>query len=453
MTSLVRLGSAASPGGGPGSRSGRDLTAAGAGLTGLAGLVLLAQQPFSRNGFQLVLVFAMFALFVPAARAVERLAEPLAVRLAVLGGAALQLVTLRVRPWSTDDHLRYVWDGRVQAAGIDPYRYVPGASQLAGLRDAWLFPDGVTPRLNHPNVRTIYPPVAQAWFWLVQVLSGGRGHGLQLQVASALVAVVVSLTVVIVLRRNGADPRRVVWWAWCPVVVLEAGGNAHVDLLGALFVVLAFGWMSSRRWVGGGVLLGLAIATKLLPVLVAVGVPPRRSLRVGLAATAAVAIVYLPHLVVLGTDVTGFLGGYLAEESRDRYDLLRFLLPDLLAAPAGVLVLTVTALWLWRAAGRREALGEPPQPWVGAAAMVGVSFIVVTPPYPWYGLLLVPLVALGAPRIWLVVAVAVYPVYSAAALGDAYYGTRVVSYGLATVVLVGAWWQSSHRVGPAEVRR
>ncbi|MBI4941104.1 MAG: hypothetical protein HY830_10190 [Actinobacteria bacterium] len=423
-----------------------DAAVAGAGLVALAVLVLLAQQPFSRGVPQLVLTMGMFGVFVAAARAAERLAEPACLRFAVLGGAALQVVALRVRPWTTDDHLRYAWDGRVQAAGIDPYRYVPGAPELAGLRDPWLFPDGTTPALNHPSVRTIYPPVAQAWFWLVHVLSGGRGQGLQLQIGAALLAAAVSLAVVVVLRWTGNDPRRVVWWAWCPAVVLEAGGNAHVDVLGVLFVVSALGLVGTRSWWAGGFLLGLAVATKFVPALVAVGVPPRRSLRVATAAAAAVAIVYLPHVAVLGTDVVGFLGGYLAEEQTDRYDLLRFLLPDVLAAPAGVLVLTATALRQWGSAGRREARGQPPQPWSDAAVLVGVSFLVVTPAYPWYALLIVGLVALGAPRIWLVVAAAVYPVYAAAALGDTYYATRVVSYGLAAVILLVTFIRARTRV-------
>jgi hypothetical protein len=419
-------------------RSRAALVTAVAGLAGLGVLVTVAQLPGSRGVRQLALVLAMFVVFAVAASAVERLREPVAVRLAVAGGALLQLAALRVRPWTTDDHLRYAWDGRVQAAGTDPYRYVPGAPELAALRDPWLFPDGVHPRLNHPGVRTVYPPVAQAWFWLVEVLSGGRGEGRQLQVASAVLAVAVAVAVVVVLRRTGGRAHRVVWWAWCPTVVLEAGGNAHVDVLAALLVVVSLGLLSARRWVAGGVALGLAVATKFVPALIAVGVPPRRSLRVGLAAAAAVATVYLPHVLVLRGDVTGYLGGYLAEESTDRYDLLRVLLPEPVVEPVAVVLLAVAALWLWRDAAAAQASGAPPRPWAGAAAMVGISFLVVTPAYPWYALLLVPLVALGAPRIWLVVAAAVYPVYSAADLDDTYFGTRVVSYGLAALVLLAA---------------
>jgi hypothetical protein len=422
---------------------------AGIGLAGLAGLLAAGQLPATRGVPRLVLVLAMFALFVPSALAVQRLAPRVAVRVAVGGGLLLQLVALRVRPWMTDDQLRYAWDGRVQAAGIDPYRYVPGAPELRPLRDAWLFPDGVTPRLNHPGDRTIYPPVAEAWFWLVHVLSGGRGQDLPLQVGAAVLAVLVGGLLVRALRRTGGDPSRVVWWSWCPTVALEAGGNAHVDVLAALLLVGCLGLLAGRRATAAGVLLGLAVATKFLPALIAVGVPPRRWARVALPAAGVVAVVYLPHLLAVGTGVTGFLGGYLDQESHDQFDLLRFLLPDPVARPAGLAVLVGTAAWLWRRTAREDAAGAAPTPWRPAAAMVGVAFLVVTPPYPWYALLLVPLVALGAARIWLVVAAAVYPVYAAADLGHAYYGTRVLSYGAAALVLLA--WAAHRRLRPRPV--
>ena len=57
---------------------------------------------------------------------------------------------------------RYVWDGRVQLAGINPYRYVPAADQLAFLRDAAVYPNINRAEYAH----TVYPPVAQAIFAL-----------------------------------------------------------------------------------------------------------------------------------------------------------------------------------------------------------------------------------------------------------------------------------------------
>ncbi len=428
----------------PGAAGPRSAATAAALAGLLLAVLLVARQQLLLAGHglaALALIATMFLAYVVGAVALQRLRERASVRLAVVVGAVLQVLALRTRPLGTDDYLRYAWDGRVQAAGIDPYRYPPGAPQLAFLRDAWLFPDGHTPRLNHPAERTIYPPVAQAWFWLVHVVSGGAGQGRALQVGAAVLAVATSLVIVMVLRRNGSDARRVAWWAWCPTVVVEAGGNAHVDVLGALLTVVALGLVARRRWVAGGAVLGLAVATKLLPALVAVGVPPRRAVRAGLAAAGAVALVYLPHVAVLGAGVTGFLGGYLREESTDRFALVRAVLPDVAVRPVSWALLVATALLVWRRADADERGGVPPRPWSHAAVMVGVAFVLIEPAYPWYALLLVPLVALGASPAWLAVAVAPYLVYAAVLFDHAYAGTRVVGYGAAALVVAAsaAW--------------
>ena len=400
---------------------------------------LRVHPPASAPWLMLAAIGGLFALYFGAAHLVLRCPQRFGVQLAVVGGAALQAIAVQVAPRNTDDYLRYAWDGRVQAAGISPYRYPPGAPELAFLRDDWLF-DGTEPLLNHPSSSTIYPPVAQAWFWLVHVVSGGAGRQVPMQLGMALLAVATAVAIVVVLRRTGGDQRLVVWWAWCPTVVLEAGNNAHIDVLAAMLTVVALGALALRRWSSGGVLLGLAVATKVLPLLVAAAVSPRRSLRVGIAAALAVAAVYLPHVIALGGVPTGFLGGYLDEESLGRFRLLKAVLPD--GGPvtaAALLILAATAVLVWRHADRTEAAGRPLQPWHGAAVMVGISFIVLTPSYSWYALVLVPLVALGARPAWLWVVAAGYPVYSGEALPTGLQGTRVVSYGLAALLVAAAY--------------
>ena len=102
---------------------------------------------------------------------------------------AVQATGLLVFPLTSDDIYRYVWDGRVQLAGIDPYRFVPLDPALTFLRDAQLFPPGGPPAINRPGVHTIYPPGAQAlftavafllptWLGLARAAGGGRfGRG------------------------------------------------------------------------------------------------------------------------------------------------------------------------------------------------------------------------------------------------------------------------------------
>jgi len=88
----------------------------------------------------------------------------------VLGAAvAMRLLTLAAPPVLSSDIYRYVWDGRVQLAGINPYRYLPAADELAFLRD-----QAVYPHINRADyAHTVYPPAAQAIFAAAAVATPG----------------------------------------------------------------------------------------------------------------------------------------------------------------------------------------------------------------------------------------------------------------------------------------
>src|SRR5579862_6401090 len=162
------------------------VAAIGLAIVVMAGMVLLVVRP-SVNPAQikpLPLIATAWLAFLSAAWLLRKVPLRAAVALVLLGGIAVQLTAVSAPPKNSDDLYRYIWDGRVQAAGIDPYDYVPAASQLVGLRDAFLWnPDAtycVTPAtvagypgmdltqgctmINRPLVPTIYPPVAEAYF-------------------------------------------------------------------------------------------------------------------------------------------------------------------------------------------------------------------------------------------------------------------------------------------------
>ncbi len=432
-----------------------------AAVAGLAGtmvavrLVVLAGDPEQGRWRLLAAITAAWVAFAVGAWGVRRMPARAAVPLLVLGGLALQAVAMTAPPRLSDDYYRYAWDGRVQAAGISPYAYPPTDEALADLRTPWLFPPGCTTttdgvqhvctRMNHPLAVTIYPPVAQAAFLAGHVVTaplgedGGRERSWQ--VLGAALATATTVALLAVLRRRG-DPRQVVLWAWCPTVVLETGGNAHIDVLASLLVVLALGAVARGRRQRGGVLLGLAIATKLLPVVLlpALAGPLRERVgswlrgpgRLALVAGVVLALTYLPHLVVVGTDVLGYLPGYLPEEGFDgqtRFPLLRPL-PGRVAAAAGLVLLAALAGWALRTV-------EPDRPWSTATVLVGLTFVVVGFSYPWYALLLVPLVALDGRGRWLAVAAAAYPAYLAPALGFAIHSVAALAYAVALVVALG----------------
>jgi chromate transport protein ChrA len=365
-------------------------------------------------------------LFAAAALAVRRAPVRHAVVLILAGGVAVAATGLLAPPRTSTDSYRYAWDGRVQAAGISPYDHAPADPSLVELRDDWLFPTGARcepfgrariagpegevhcTRINRPNVHTIYPPFAEGYFLLVHAVSPDDARHKALQVGGALLAVGTTVALVLVLRRRG-DPRTAVYWAWCPAVPLEAVNNAHVDVLGVLLAVVGLAVVVRRRF-GGGVLLGAAIATKLLPAVVLpgalAGVRRRRDAAAVLVpAAAVVGLSYLPYVLLSESSVLGYLSGYTKEEgyddpsARNRYALLRLVLPDAWALPAVVVVILAVVWYVLRR-------GDPERPWSGALLVTGAAFLLMTPGYSWYALLLVALVALDGRWEWLGVAAA-----------------------------------------------
>lgn len=410
----------------------RSLGAVAAAIV-LPGLVLLSvrQYPQVVRLGPLPVSAALWAAFAAGAWCVLGTSARRAIPLILLGGIAIQLAALSAPPRGSDDLYRYIWDGRVQVQGIDPYRYVPAAPQLAGLRDPFLWPGsgphcvapgeteqdsaGAGPalapgctRINLPAVHTIYPPVAEAYFTVVRVASPPGSGSVPIQAGAALLAVATTVLLLTGLKRAGRDPRLAVLWAWCPVVGLEAGNNAHVDVLAAFLTVGALLVLARPgRWprtAAGGALLGLAIAAKVTPVLTAPAVLRRRPAAVIAAAAAATATVYLPHVLAVGSGVIGFLPGYLTAQgytSGSRFQLLSLIVPGKWAAVAAVAVLALAGITMLRRA-------DPDRPWRGAVVMTGAALVVTTPWITWYSMLLVALVAMDGRAEWLALAAARY---------------------------------------------
>ncbi|MFJ6719269.1 glycosyltransferase family 87 protein [Streptomyces sp. NPDC091259] len=398
---------------------------------------------------------AAWALFGAAVWSLRGVPRRLVAPLVSAGALAVALAGLAGPPLTSTDSFRYAWDGRVQAAGISPYDHAPADPALRGLRDDWLFPrggsacagpgrvavePGVCTRINRPTVHTIYPPVAEGYFALVHVLSPAGVRHKALQVGGALTALAVTGALLLVRGRAGADPRTVAYWSWCPAVAVEAVNNAHVDGLAVLLSVAALGVVARNR-VAGGALFGLAVAAKLLPAVLLpgalAGVRRWRDAAALLLPTAAVVVLaYLPYVLVSRSSVFGYLGGYAQEEGyRDpgaggRYALLRLVLPASWAVPAVALGMAAVVAYVWWR-------GDPLRPWSGALTVTGTAFLLMTPGYSWYALLLVALVALDGRAEWLGVAVAGAAAYVCApALGGA---TVQVAYGLAAAAVVAGW--------------
>lgn len=440
------------------------VAAIGVALSVAAMLLLLVVRP-SLDPAQLrplPLIIGAWLAFLVAAWLLRKVPRRTAVVLILLGGIGLQAVAVSVPRAYSNDLYRYMWDGRVQAAGIDPYQYVPSATQLTGLRNEFLFYPGaqycVSPgyvashpaaeltsgctRINRPTVPTIYPPVAEAYFLGVYYLHPADDSSLPIQATTAAVAVLVTVLLLVGLGRLGRDVRMAALWSWCPTVVLEAGNSAHVDVVAVAITAAAILALATarttRRTVAGGILLGLAIATKLTPVLAVPALLRRRWFTVAVAASGAFIAVYVPHLVRVGAKVVGFLPGYLQQEnytSGTRYGIIGLFIIGPLATVVALLILAAVAFAVLQ-------FSPPDRPWSGAVVMTAAALAVATPHYQWYSLLLVMLVALDGKPEWLAFTAGGY--YAAyPALGARYYIPPrlqdAVAYGVPLVVVAAGW--------------
>ncbi len=177
----------------------------------------------------------------------------------LLGLALLfRLTLLFSQPSLSDDIYRYVWDGRVQLAGINPYLHAPEAPDVAQLRD------GQYSGINHKDISTIYPPLAQGFFLLVCAL-----HASVLAMKGALVLVELGLVLLLlrILHQRGLDQRRVLLYAWNPLPVIEVAGSGHLDVLAVSLLLLALYWLETGRRLPALATAAAALLAKFLPAL------------------------------------------------------------------------------------------------------------------------------------------------------------------------------------------
>jgi alpha-1,6-mannosyltransferase len=311
--------------------------------------------------------------------------------------AGCRLVCLFSPPFLSTDIFRYVWDGRVQAAGINPYRYIPADSHLAFLRDAEIYP--------HINRRTyahtIYPPGAQILFLLITRISESVRW---MKAAMVGLEALTIWAVVKLLAAAGLRREQVLIYAWHPLLLWEVGSSGHVDGAALPLIALALLFYIRHKPAATGVALGAATLVKLYPIVILPALVRRKNWRRGdwkmPASVAGIIVAGYACYLSVGSHVLGFLPEYAKEEgleSGSRYFLLTLARHGLhwegipSAAFYGFAAVLLLGLALWAFCGV-ETGGE-----AGARATVRYAFVIATAlmllfssHYPWYYLWLLP---------------------------------------------------------------
>lgn len=351
----------------------------------------------------IVIALLQGAVWALAAAVVMRSTDQRPALALILGTAILlRLIALGAPVFLSDDINRYIWDGRVQAAGINPYRYIPTDPDLAPLRD-----EAIYPNINRNNYApTIYPPVAQMLFLLANRVGE---TALAVKLVFVAVEAVGIGALLLILRSVGAPRERILLYVWHPLPVWEIAGSGHIDAAVVAFAALALAAAVHGRRAWSGAALAAATLVKFFPLVLAPALwrPGKSNIgdwRWPAAFFAVIVAAYLPYLGV-GSRVLGFLPGYVAEENLASgsgfwlLDTIRCAVPMPLAAYLGVAMIALAGLSI-------GALRRPPDPrWslLWATQLGTAALFFASPHYPWYFVWLVALLTAAPwwPGWWL----------------------------------------------------
>ncbi|MFQ5504829.1 MAG: hypothetical protein ACE5F1_08545 [Planctomycetota bacterium] len=335
-------------------------------------------------------------------------------------GLLLRLIGQLGGPSLSDDLYRYVWEGRMQLAGKNPYLLAPEHPSVRAPGDP------VWERVNHREVPAAYPPVCQLYLRLLAATGGGV---VWFRAGFALLDVLLLFLLAAWLARIGVDPGRSLVYALCPLVVVELGTEGHNDSL-ALFLLIAALALLGRAGDGEtraswtrislvGVLYGASIAAKFLPGFLLPWLL-RRDWRLLPACLVTVCLGYLPFLE--GVERLGDLF-----EGLDQYatrwranDSMFILIHDATASVQEWLKSTGSESWFATAALHRTSkvplyaillvgglivfLVEK-EPGRVPAPMLALLFIVTPTLHPWYVCWVVPFLArTPSPALFVLVA-------------------------------------------------
>jgi hypothetical protein len=171
-------------------------------------------------------------------------------------------------PQLSDDFYRFIWDGRLLAAGHHPFAelpryYIENNISISGI-DQHLFS-----KLNSPDYFTIYPPVNQFTFWLAAKLSFHSIFASVVIMRLFIIAAEIGSIWLIrkILYHFQLPSNKVLMYALNPLVVIELTGNLHFEALMIFFLLLSFWLLIKGRSNFSAVAFSLAICTKLVPIM------------------------------------------------------------------------------------------------------------------------------------------------------------------------------------------
>jgi hypothetical protein len=302
---------------------------------------------------------------------------------------------LRVPSLAGEDIHRYVWDGRLQRLGYNPYFVVPSDPAVEWLH----IPE--TRNMSSPDLPSPYPPGAQLFFRAVTAVHEST---FALRLAFVICDFAIVFVLLDVFRHSHQGAHLCLAYAWNPLLAIEVAGSGHIDIFCALLLIVSAAALGRRWRATAAISLGLAIAVKLLPIVLLPLYWRRIRIRDAVLAAAVVGFLYLPFLNH-GRIPVGSLGRYLQSFRFNGpvFALLDHVAPPDLLAGLAVFVGLITAIWL---RSRSSEWSSNIFAWPMAASLLCAPVV-----FPWYLVSLLPFLTSTSTLLIIVWTVSIIPTY------------------------------------------
>ena len=343
-------------------------------------------------------------------------------------GIILRVLMLFSAPILEDDYLRYLWDGAVTANGINPYMYSPeevlgGTGIPTELSELAEESGEIIHGINHPEVRTIYPPIAQAFFALSYWLDSWS------LISWKLILIVFDLaTLSLIFNALGIlklpSSYLIIYW-WNPLLLKEIFNSAHLDVLVFPFVLSAIIMASQNRYIRSTVTLIIGMGIKLWPVFLLpillrpIISKPKELLSALVVAAISIGILFLPIYLSGLDNSSGFIAyGQSWQNNDSAFRILIYISElslDLLHyetfhkyTVARFLVIALIAIWIAYITLGKTFKNED----LFKKSLLIIAFVFLISPtqFPWYYTWLIPFLAIK-PRFSLLLLTALLPMY------------------------------------------
>lgn len=365
----------------PGLGRAAALLGAGAVLSACVLSWVLSAPPPSRIGPHLLSFGLAFVAYL-AALAASRGLSRRGLLLCLLAALAWRALLVAAPPLLSTDVNRYVWEGRVQLHGGNPYRWSdrPDSPRWEALRDS------VYEDLNHKDYTAVYPPLFVLATRAVVAVHDSLGAMKAFAVASELATLGL---LALLLRRRRQPPERLLVLAWSPLALVEIAGSGHNDAFGMMWMTAALLALELDRPLFSALAAGAGVASKYLPGLVAAAWARRYRWWHVLASLALAAALFVPYL-----DESSRRTMFLSLSKYSQFWLFNETLFAPLAALLGSHQAAVRAGGLLTLALALALAWRKVEPVAAATAVVAAWLLLGPNVLPWYALWLLPLLVL-----------------------------------------------------------